>query len=254
MGEGIDAALDQLGDPLEVAGRLRHLAAGHEEVLAVDPQRGGDLAGQCRALGDLVLVVGEDVVDAAGVDVEARPEVAECHRRALDVPAGEALAPPSRRPAQQATLAGGLPEREVRGVALVGLDLAAMAGSQLVERVARQPAVAVECGDRVVDVARIGRVGKPGVHEPLDQGDHLGDVLGGARVDVRRQDVDGGFVGVERRFVGVGDLGRRAVLETRLDEHRIVAPIEALVPEMADVGHVLDVTDLEAVVERGPAG
>ena len=36
-GERVDAALDELGHALEVAGRLRHLPAGHQQVLAVDP-------------------------------------------------------------------------------------------------------------------------------------------------------------------------------------------------------------------------
>ncbi len=44
-------------------------------------------------LRDLVLVVGEFQVDPAGVDVEALAEVLEAHGRALDVPAGEAVAP-----------------------------------------------------------------------------------------------------------------------------------------------------------------
>ena len=49
-------------------------------------------AGRRLRLGDLVLVMGEHQVDAAGVDVEARPEVAHAHGGALDVPAGPPLA------------------------------------------------------------------------------------------------------------------------------------------------------------------
>ena len=66
--------------------------------------------GRCLGLGDLVLVVREDEVDAAGVDVEARAQVAHAHRGALDVPAGPArpdgrvpaAARPSRGPFQSA--------------------------------------------------------------------------------------------------------------------------------------------------------
>ena len=64
-------------------------------------------------------------------------EVPQGHRRALEVPAGEALAPARGRPLQLAALAGRLPEGEVRSVALVRLDLAAMARPERVERVAR---------------------------------------------------------------------------------------------------------------------
>src|SRR4029079_18387850 len=124
-----------VGDPLDIAGRLRHLLAADLEELPVDPDTGRRSADDRRGLGDLVLVVGEHVVDAAGVDVEPRPEVLEGHRRALEVPAWAALAPGRRRALERAPRAGALPEREVGRVALVGLDVAAMAGPQRVERV-----------------------------------------------------------------------------------------------------------------------
>ena len=71
--ERVDAVSDEIRDPLEVAGRLGHLPAGLEEVLPVDPEAGRDLAAERGRLGDLVLVVGEDVVHPAGVDVERGP-------------------------------------------------------------------------------------------------------------------------------------------------------------------------------------
>ena len=48
----------------------------HLEELAVRPEPGGRTTGERRGLGDLVLVMREDVVDAAGVDVELVAEVA----------------------------------------------------------------------------------------------------------------------------------------------------------------------------------
>ena len=44
-------------------------------------------------LGDFVLVVGEDEIDAAAMDVEGLAQKRLAHRRAFDVPAGAALAP-----------------------------------------------------------------------------------------------------------------------------------------------------------------
>ena len=102
--ERIDPARRDLGDPLDVAGRLGHLPAADLEVLAVDPDPRRRPAHDRRRLGDLVLVVGKDVVDAAGVDVEPRPEMPEGHRRALEVPAGKAVAPARRRPLQHRDL------------------------------------------------------------------------------------------------------------------------------------------------------
>ena len=127
--ERVDALIAELGDPLEVAGRLGHLAARREQVLPVDPEADRRAAGDRGRLRDLVLVVREDVVDAAGVDLEVGPEVAHRHRRALEVPAREPVAP-GARPAEDPALAGGLPEGEVGAVALVGLDIAAVAGPQ----------------------------------------------------------------------------------------------------------------------------
>src|ERR1700687_4672477 len=74
---------------------------------------------QCSfALGDLVLVVGENVVDTAGVEVDLLAEKARNDRRALDMPAREAFAP-GTAPFQRAARLSGFPEREVPLVALV---------------------------------------------------------------------------------------------------------------------------------------
>ena len=93
--------------------------------------------------------------------------------------------------------------------------------------------VPLEPADLVVDVVLGRRVGVAGVLERLGQGEHLRDVLGGAREDVGGQDVDQRLVGVERGLVRVGDLGRRLVLEAGRDEHRVGAAVEALVAQVA---------------------
>ena len=196
----------------------------------------------------------EDVVDAPGVDVELRAEVAHRHRGALEVPAREPVAPSRRRPFQEAALAGAFPEREVRVVPLVRFDVAAMPGPQVVEGVAGQRAVARERRDRVVHVALGRGVGVPGVLERFGEPDHLRDVFGRAREDVGGQDVDQGSVGMERGLVGRRDLLGRLALEPGLDEHRIVAVVEVFVAQVADVRDVLDVQDLEPVIERRRGG
>ena len=217
----------------------------------MDPDRGRWPAHQRRRLRDLVLVVREDVVDAAGMDVEPLAEVFEGHRRALDVPAREALAP-AGRPLERALLAGGLPQREVGGVALVVLDVAGgpVARPEIIERVARQLPVALERRDRVVEVVVVGAVGVARILEPLGEVEHLGDVLGRAREDVGREDVDERLVVVERGLVCGRDLGGRLVLEARLNEHPVLASIELVVAQVADVGDVLDVEHLDAVIQQ----
>ncbi len=70
---------------------------------------------------------------------------------------------------------------------------------------------------------------------------------------MRREDVDQCLVGVESRLVGIRDLGGRLVLETGLDEHRVGAAVDPLVAQMADVGDVLDVEHVDAVVQQRPS-
>ncbi len=185
-----------------------------------------------------------------GVQVEPVAQVAPRHRRALEVPAGVAVAPARRRPAQRASRSGGLPQGEIGGIALVGLDLAAVPGPQLVQGVAGQAAVAVERADGVVDVAELGGIGVAEVLELFRERHHLGDVLGRAREDVGGQDVDQGLVGMERGFVRVGDLGRGLVLEPGLDQHPVLTPVEVVLAQVSDVGDVLDVEHLEPVVQQ----
>ena len=99
----VDAARQQVLQRVLVAERLGHLLAVDDQVLGVQPVAREGLAGGALALRDLVLVVREDVVDAAAVDVEGLAEVAHAHRRALDVPARPAR-PPRRLPGRLALL------------------------------------------------------------------------------------------------------------------------------------------------------
>jgi hypothetical protein len=60
-------------------------------------------------------------------------------------------------------------------------------------------------------------------------------------------------VGVEGGLVSVRDLLGRLVLEARRDQHPVLAPVEALVAQMPDVGDVLDLEDVDPVIEHRPA-
>ena len=92
-GERIDLELDQLVDRHRVARRLRHLHAVGEQMLPVHPVTDRCVAVRAFGLRDLVLVVREDVVDTAGVQVEALAEVLRAHRRTLDMPARKPWTP-----------------------------------------------------------------------------------------------------------------------------------------------------------------
>ena len=150
-GEGV-------ADGGEVAKAFRHLLAVDLEHGVVHPKV-GEVAARvgAEALGALVLVVGEDQVFAAEMDVEILAEMGLAHGAALDVPAGAAAAP-GTVPARLGVV-GRLPKHEVGGVALVGGDFDACAGDEVLDVAARQGTVAAEGSDREQDVA-FGGVGR----------------------------------------------------------------------------------------------
>jgi hypothetical protein len=71
----------------DVAHPLGHLRAVHEEEGAVAPHARERLPRSRLALSDLVLVVREDEVDSAAMEVQGLAEQIHGHRRALEVPA-----------------------------------------------------------------------------------------------------------------------------------------------------------------------
>ena len=199
-----------------------------------------------RPLGlrDLVLVVREDVVDTARVQIEALAEVLRAHRRTLDVPAREARAP-WRVPHEGAPGLALLPEREVGGVALLRVDLDAHASFERFADVARQLPVAGEPPDGEIDGA-VDRVCEAVREQPLDQRDHLGHVLGGAREVRRRQDPDTPLVLTERPLVAPRDLLRRLPFGERRGDHLVFPAVDRVLAHVADVGDVLHRGDLVA--------
>ena len=194
------------------------------------PQAGEAAAREgAAALGALVLVVREQQVGAAAMDVEIGAEIAPRHCAALDVPT-RAAAAPRTLPARQLGRRG-LPQHEVARIALVVGDLYSGAGEQLLRVAPRQRAVARVRGDGEQHVAG-GRVGMAAGDQPLDHFDHLGDVRGRARLDVGRQDVECGEVGLEVR------VGARGQARDRLAQSR-GAGVD-LVVDIGDVAHVGD--------------
>src|SRR5207245_4764591 len=109
-------AVEHVAQRRDVADRLRHLLAVQLQESVVHPDV-RELAARSLRLGAFVLVMREDEVEAAEMNLETRPEELLCHGRALDVPAG-AAASPGRFPTGVLALLVRLPEREVTRVFL----------------------------------------------------------------------------------------------------------------------------------------
>ena len=117
---------------------------------------GHDVAATGLALRDLVFMMGEDEIDAAGVEVEAVAEILAAHRRTLEVPAGTPLAPGTVPPVVSIFVTPGLPKGEIGNRILVVFvvgDRTRGTFFQLALVEAGEATVAAEAGDAIVDRA-----------------------------------------------------------------------------------------------------
>ena len=222
--------LQHLADGEEVAQRLRHLFVVDVDEAVVHPHLGQRHAVGAFALGDFVFVVRKLQIGTAAVDVEGFAQQCAAHGRALDVPAGaaEAIGAVPLGALGFGRL-GGFPQHEVERVLLGTIDRHALTGLQLVERLARQLAVAGELAHGVVHVA-VGRlVGQALVLQFADDVQHLRHVVGGARVVVRPLHAQGVKVAVHLGNHAVGELPDGfAVFQRAADD---------LVLDVGDVAH-----------------
>ena len=139
-----------------------------------------------------------------------------------------------RRPGGQAAGLGGfrpLPQREVARIALHRC-LGVAGGLHVVESLSAQRAVLGEGAHIEVDVT-VGRVGVPGLDEPVHEPDHLGHMPGGAWLVGRRQAAEDVVGPGEGSLVAHGDLPEGHAL--------IRAPGKDLVVDVSDVAHEGDV-------------
>ena len=187
-------------------------------------------------LRDLVLVVREDEVETAGMDVDGLAEVLVRHSRALDVPARTALAAPRRIPCRFARL-GSLPDREVHRVLLDLANRDACAGLKLLHRLMAQLAVLREGLGAEVNVAVLRNIGVAVLDQTLDDVDDGVHGLGRARVN-------GSLLDAEALRVDI------VFLDIALcDGVEVNALFVGLVDDLVvDVGEVLHELDLVAAV------
>ena len=193
------------------------------------------LARRALALRNLVLVMREDEILAAAMDIQRLAEVLHAHRGALDVPARAAHAPRGL-PRRLARLLR-LPDGEIHRMALVRVNVDARAALQILEVLAAELAVAGESLRVVVHVAVVAGVGQPLVDQLFNQRDDIRDMLGRARVDRRALDAQRVRVGVVFLDEAVAQLLDGDALLVGAADHLVV-----------DIREVLDVLDLVALV------
>ena len=227
------------------------------------------------ALRQLVFMMREDIVHPAGVDIELRAQVAGGHRGALDVPAGETLAPRAS-PLDHAPRLRRLPEREISLVALQWVHLYPHALEQVLKLVTGKLAVVRITGHVKIDVT-LHLVSIAPFQEPLRHLDHLGHVIGGFGEQHRGQNVELRLVLQKGLGVEIRDLVKGLAGGQSRRDHLVLAPLHHILPHVAHVRDVLDVlhpvpmalqqpaqrvrhnirphiADVGVAVHRGPAG
>ena len=233
----------------DVAERLRHLVALaarllDHQVLDVKPEARKLSARRPLALRNLVLVMREDQVDAAGVQIDRRlAEQPQRHRRALDVPTRTPGSDP--RIPRGFTSLGGFPDHEVPCVVLlvlVAVDAGAVFDARVIEPC--ELAVLGECRDLEID-RPIAPVGVAALFERANRLPHRLDVLGIGRARILLDDLQSQHrripeVGLDEL---IGVLAQRQPGLLRFEDRAIV-----------DIGEVHHVTNREAgvILQRSP--
>ena len=240
----------QLFERDEIAERFAHFLSVDRDHVVVHPVTGRIVAAGGGALGDLAFVVREHQVHAPAMDVEPFAEVARAHGRALHVPAGKAVAP-RRRPAHDVFGRGLFPQREVEGVALVGLSVQlARVGHHVFEHAAGQAAVAVFAIvslDVEIDRA-VAHIGESLVENGLGHFDLLDDMARSVGLDARREHVERPHGIVVALGVILRHLHRFELFEPGLLGDFVLA----FVGIVFEVSHVGDVAHVTHLVARGP--
>src|SRR2546421_8582037 len=265
-GQRAAVGLQDLLQGEEVAESLRHLLLVDLQECAVAPQPDELMTRRRIAPSDLVLVMGEDEIDRAAVDVDGLAEQREIHRRALEMPAGAASAD-AGVPAR-VTLPHRLPEGEVASVLLgvvVGVDATAGPGDQPGGADPAEPSVSGESRDPEVDAA-VAAISHPRRLKAFDEPHHVLDVLGGPWIVVSTADAEGVDIGEKsldprsRLLVEAATVRHRVVDDPVIDVrevHHVCDPCEALLEHASE--HVLEdesaeVTDVRPVPDRRTAG
>ena len=166
----------------EIAKRLRHLLAVHQQHARVHPRVRKALVPCARCLRAFIFMVRERKVAATAMDIDGHTQVAMHHGSAFGMPARTAFAP-GAFPAGLTRL-GGLPQGEVERVALDFVFLNARAHHEVVDIAAGYFAIGLVAAHREIHVAILDRIGMALLNERFDHGDHGTDFFRSARAHV----------------------------------------------------------------------
>ena len=216
------------------------------------PEPGQWFASGTLALRNFIFVMGKLQVHSTAMNVKRLTEGLTAHGRAFNVPAGAATSvviwacltcptcPTCLTTARTAHAIpfgifglerlGRFPQHKVQRIALVVLYRNPLTRAQVIQRFARQLAIAGELAHCKIHVATGRLVGQALDLQPVDQVQHLGHVFGGARLHRRR-------LNAQPANVGAHDLNH--FISERTDgDVALKRPLDDLVVNVGDVAHV----------------
>ena len=180
----VNAPANQVVQQENIARGFSHFRPVGQQMLAVYPVVDMDAAESPLALGDFILVMGENVIHAAGMQVKTLAQILAGHGGTFDMPTGKALAP-GTGPLYISTRLRSFPQGKVPGIPLQGVSLRPHSLQQIAAEVAGQAAVLGKLRHRKIDIAA-GLVSVALGQQPPHQVNHFRDVLGGPRVGMGR--------------------------------------------------------------------
>ncbi|OQB90409.1 MAG: hypothetical protein BWX83_00853 [Candidatus Cloacimonetes bacterium ADurb.Bin117] len=212
----------------EIIEALAHLVAINVQKTIVHPVSGQGFAGEGEGLGEFILVMGENEVGAATVDVEGFAQILLAHHHAFGVPAWPSFAPG----AVPDGLSGfsGLPKREIGRIAFLEVFQHSGAGKLFFCLFAGELAIFRQRGGVEIDVA-VHLVGVAAFFQSGDGGDDLRKHFRGTGLMGRSADAEGRAVFQKGFGILVRDLLVGHPLFKRLGDD--------LVFDVGDVLHVI---------------
>ena len=247
----------------EIAEGFRHLAVIHIDKAVVHPVMREGRAVAAFALRNLILMVREDQILPATVDIDRFAEIAAHHGGALDVPARAALAPRGI-PARLARLRG-LPERKIHGFLFHFANVDARTRLQLLQRLVGKLAVLREFRGAKIHVA-LRFIGIALFDQSGDDGDDLIDILRRLRVNGRLADihplgVHPELLDIFLRHLGEGEallIGAAddLIVDIRKILHKahVVAAVFKIAAQHIEHAQRAGVADVDIVINGGAAG
>src|SRR5260221_9856549 len=168
---------------------MGHLLLPYVQETGMDPVAREWFAGEALTLGDLVLVVREDQIGTAAMDIDLFTQRFHCHRRTLDMPAGTSMTPGALPPRLFRFRC--FPEGKVTRVTLALVWLDPPSGLHRLQVSFGKLPIAGKGVSGEIDVAvafPLEHIRVPLLDELLHKCDNLGHKLGHIGIGIRRTD------------------------------------------------------------------